>query len=189
MTSIIEQTPVATLDKAAFIAACHEVISDEALTYRCGRVALIVARALTLSGVPARAVGGHTGWAVSPQATGTVVHSVNATPYRTPDAPSVNGHAWVETGKDLIYVTLKSLRTKVSAMDAVDRCVTLVDWAPDYLWVSKFRVPDDEQGFLRKKGSGVYFYSKRPAVAEALFLHCDPDLVEDTAQRIYQMTR
>lgn len=77
----------------------------------------------------------------------------------TPDMQmQVPCHAWLELGDRILDFTTYQLKQKAAMLDAMDGGKTQVDWAPDYLWVSKSTCSTMNQ--VTQESMGQYWYQR-----------------------------
>ena len=145
----------------------------------CVAYALVGAEVLRRMGFDAKAVAGSAAWRVGPGDGDVLSHAIELNHQSSgafaPNHQTKAGmfHAWIECGLEVVDFTTYSFADKARQLDAMDGNKTLVQWAPEFLWVGR-----KECSALKAVANGfavgVFAYIRHPAV-ERVVLNENPD--------------
>lgn len=157
--------------------AIHKVIGSITAAYGadCLMSSMVAAEVLRQMGHDARAVAGSAAWRVGKGDSDVITHALELVGQSSAHFMPADGevpaglfHAWVEIGDQIVDFTTGTLREKARILDRMDGGTTVVDWAPDVLWVDRSTCKSFRQvanGF----DVGVYAYVRHEQIERTVF--------------------
>lgn len=153
----------------------------------CMSYAAIGAKALEQLGFPAKMVCGSAAWRVGPGDGDVISHASEVgAPAILPLTTSSNAlttspnvkagmfHAWIEVGPWIVDFTTAALADKAHILDKLDGGTTLVQWAPEVLWVDRNTCSNFDR-VVNGFNAGVYGYRRREDIERALMVEFERD--------------
>lgn len=96
------------------------------------------------------------------------------------NANSLQYHAWLKVGSDLVDFTTHQLRRKSAALDKIDLTNNHVEWCPDFLWENENKMKSFQSvrdGYI----AGVYNYQPNKDMYE-LVVSSFPKVTDNDVQ-------
>jgi hypothetical protein len=156
----------------------------------CIAYALVGAEVLRRMGFGAKAVAGSAAWRVGPGDGDVLSHAIELNHQSNgafaPNHQTKAGmfHAWIECGLEVVDFTTYSFPDKARQLDSMDGNKTLVQWAPEFLWVAR-EACSSLQVVANGFAVGVFAYIRNPAV-ERVVLTNNPDFdAEGLADQVF----
>lgn len=180
---ILAASPVLPLQEQSLLGqAIREVVGATTSFHGsdCLNYAAIGAKALEQLGYPAKMVCGSAAWRVGPGDGDVISHASEVgAPAGLPLATSPNikagmFHAWIEVGPWIVDFTTAALADKAHILDKLDGGTTLVQWAPEVLWVDRNTCSDFDR-VVNGFDAGVYGYRRREDIERALMVEFERD--------------
>lgn len=167
-------------DRELFIRSVRQIVSatTDLPGADCVLYAGVGAALLSRLGFVAEPAAGSAAWRVGAGDADTISHASEiAGPVFSPATPGKLGgmfHAWIrvhtEGGTEIVDLTTWQLKKKGRELDAADGGTTVVDFCPEFLWISesseKLLSPRD---VVQSFDTGVFAYLRKPEIERHVF--------------------